>query len=59
MVIVDVGTGDGAAWQLLDALGRDPATARIPVLVCAAPGPDVQDREAGLHDRGIVSLQVV
>jgi CheY-like chemotaxis protein len=44
-------------WHVLDLVKLDPRTAKIPVLVCSAAGPEIREREALLRDQGVQVLE--
>lgn len=46
-----------AGWQLLELLQLDPATTRIPVIVCSADAPFLRAKEAHLRERGCRTLE--
>jgi DNA-binding response OmpR family regulator len=57
LVLLDVWLGGrDNGWTLLRRLGRDPATRRVPVIVCSAALGELQDRESHLRRRGVELL---
>lgn len=51
LVILDhmLEEGEGSGWLLLEALRRDPATARLPIVVCSGATRRVAENEALLR----------
>ncbi|HEX5504683.1 MAG TPA: response regulator [Thermomicrobiales bacterium] len=50
LVILDIRMGNPeAGWQVLELLRLDPATTRIPVLVCSADAPSLRAKEGALR----------
>jgi CheY-like chemotaxis protein len=57
LVVLDiVMNGEERGWQVLELLTLDPGTRPIPVIVCSAALPSLQQRELVLKQHGIRSL---
>src|SRR5207237_303524 len=57
LLILDIRFGGVASgWRLLDQLGRNPHTARIPVILCTADARALESQRAALVERGIRCL---
>lgn len=51
LVLLDIRMGHPeAGWQTLELLRLDPATTRIPVIVCSADTPFLRTKEQALRD---------
>ena len=54
LVLLDVRIGGGPkGWAILERLSRNPATRRIPVIICSSAAHELKDRAALLRRRGV------
>jgi CheY-like chemotaxis protein len=54
LIVVDLWLeGPGSGWTLIDLLRTDEATAAIPLMLCSADLPQLQEREEWLSEHGV------
>ena len=56
LAILDVRVPPAPAWQVIDQVHQDPATADVALLICSASSEELQERSAWLTAQGYQTL---